>query len=268
MSALGVSLILIAWQTVRVVRRDRRLQTTNVALSDANKELFAVNTSLQEKTDALENSNRELNDANVQIQGQTERKSRFLASMSHELRTPMNAIIGFTNMVLRRAGDVLPERQKGNLEKVVIAANRLLELINGLLDLSKIEAGRMDVNIEKFEVKTLIDACCAEVDPLVKPGVALVRDVGEDVGEAETDRGRLHQVVMNLLSNGPSVSIKRSPKCQQLEVTYIWEKREKAPPIHLISLSPLRRKEEKPHPSTPFMGDLIMLTLAIDSCFY
>ena len=82
MSALGVSLILIAWQTVRVVRRDRRLQTTNVALSDANKELFAVNTSLQEKTDALENSNRELNDANVQIQGQTERKSRFLASMS------------------------------------------------------------------------------------------------------------------------------------------------------------------------------------------
>ena len=86
------------------------------------------------------------------IQDQTERKSAFLASMSHELRTPMNAIIGFTRMVLRKAKDALPERQVENLYRVQESANHLLLLINDILDLSKVEAGRMDVNLERFDV--------------------------------------------------------------------------------------------------------------------
>ena len=144
-----------------------------------------------------------LEEANRQIQVATERKSRFLASMSHELRTPMNAIIGFTRMVLRRAGDSLPERQKGNLEKVEEAANRLLELINSLLDLSKIEAGRMDVTPKQFNVGHLVEGCCAEVSPLVedKPNVRLTCEVSSEVGEAHTDKGRVRQIVTNLLSN-------------------------------------------------------------------
>jgi signal transduction histidine kinase/ligand-binding sensor domain-containing protein len=144
-----------------------------------------------------------LETANKEIQIQTERKSAFLASMSHELRTPMNAIIGFTNMVLRRSGDVLPDRQKGNLENVIQASNRLLGLITGLLDLSKIEAGRMDVVVKRFRVETLIRSCCAEVEPLVaeKSDVSLVYEVGDDVDEAKTDEVRVRQMVTNLLSN-------------------------------------------------------------------
>ena len=144
-----------------------------------------------------------LEEANRQIREQTERKSHFLANMSHELRTPMNAIIGFTRMVLRRAGDSLPERQKGNLERVEEAANRLLELINSLLDLSKIEAGRMDVTPKQFNVGHLVEGCCAEVSPLVedKPNVRLTCEVSSEVGEAHTDKGRVRQIVTNLLSN-------------------------------------------------------------------
>ena len=136
-----------------------------------------------------------------EIQTQTQRKSAFLASMSHELRTPMNAIKGFTNMVLRRAGDVLPDRQKENLRKVNQASDHLLAMINDLLDLSKIEAGRMDVNVETFNVGLLIASCCDTVSPLIREGVELEQEVAEDIGEANTDRARVQQMVINLLSN-------------------------------------------------------------------
>ena len=138
-----------------------------------------------------------------EIQEQTERKSAFLASMSHELRTPMNAIKGFTNLVLRRIGDSIPERHRDNLSKVIQASDHLLAMINDLLDLSKIEAGRMDVNPEPFDVKALVSTCCATVSPLVaeKSDVTLDCEVAADVGEAHTDGARVRQMVINLLSN-------------------------------------------------------------------
>ena len=138
-----------------------------------------------------------------EIQEQTQRKSAFLASMSHELRTPMNAIKGFTNVVLRRGAERLSERHRVNLEKVIQASDQLLEMINDLMDLSKIEAGRMDVNPEPFDVKALITTCCATVSPLVaeKADVALNYEVPEDVGGANTDQSRVRQMVINLLSN-------------------------------------------------------------------
>ena len=98
----------------------------------------------------------ELESANKEIQEQTKRKSTFLASMSHELRTPMNAIKGFTNLVRRRRSENLTDRQRKNLSQVTQASDHLLAMINDLLDLSKIEAGRMDVNSELFDVKSLI----------------------------------------------------------------------------------------------------------------
>ena len=135
-----------------------------------------------------------------EIQAQTERKSAFLASMSHELRTPMNAIKGFASLVARREPS-LTDRGKENLEKVDQASDHLLAMINDLLDLSKIEAGRMDVNVEAFDVRMLVASCCDTVSPLIQEGVALKQDVPEDVGEANTDRARVQQMVINLLSN-------------------------------------------------------------------
>ena len=136
-----------------------------------------------------------------EIQEATERKSAFLASMSHEFRTPMNAIKGFTNLVLRRGKDELSERNQENLEKVDQASDHLLAMINDLLDLSKIEAGRMDVNSERFDVAELVTSACDTVSPLIQEGVELCQDIADDIGEAHTDKARLQQMVINLLSN-------------------------------------------------------------------
>ncbi len=136
-----------------------------------------------------------------EIQEQTERKSRFLASMSHELRTPMTAIRGYVDNMLDGIGGELTERQRRNLTRVTQNSDHLLNMINDLLDLSKIEAGRMDVEAQPFEVEELVSACCATVNPLVKPGVKLEYEVLDGVGEANTDEGRLRQIVINLLSN-------------------------------------------------------------------
>lgn len=143
---------------------------------------------------------RQLERQNEDLEEASRVKSRFLANMSHELRTPMNAIIGFTQLVLRRA-EGLSERHRTNLEKVRQSADHLLALINDVLDLSKIEANKMDLKPERFVVKELIAASCATVSPLVKGGVELSFDVAEDVGEAVQDAGRLRQVMINLLSN-------------------------------------------------------------------
>jgi signal transduction histidine kinase len=114
--------------------------------------------------------------------------------------TQMNAIKGFTNFVLRRDKS-MEDRSWENLQKVSQASDHLLAMINDLLDLSKIEAGRMDVTAERFDVKDLIASCCDTVSPLIQEGVVLRQEVAEDVGEANTDRARVQQMVINLLSN-------------------------------------------------------------------
>ena len=136
-----------------------------------------------------------------EIQVNTERKSAFLASMSHELRTPMNAIKGFTNLVLGRRSENLNDQQRENLGKVSQASDHLLGMIDDLLDLSKIEAGSMDVNATMFNVGELIASACDTVSPLIQEGVELRQDVAVDTGEANTDKARVQQMVINLLSN-------------------------------------------------------------------
>ncbi len=177
-AALFIGLILL--QTVRVVRRDVALHTANAELTNANAQLEKAN-------DAIQLADR--------------RKSEFLANMSHELRTPMNAIIGFTRIVLRRAGDGLEKRQRDNLTKVESSAEHLLGLINDLLDLSKIEAGRMEVSAESFDLRSVVEACCDSVGPLVRSGVALRTEIEEGVSTIHSDEGKVRQIVINLLSN-------------------------------------------------------------------
>ncbi len=150
---------------------------------------------------ALEAANRALLAANQQIRETTQRKSRFLANMSHDLRTPMTAILGFTDLVLLCTEDTLPAQQRDNLTKVKVSADRLLNLINDILDLSKVEAGQLDIQPSTFPVRHLIASCCDALHPLIKPGVTLRYEVSDEVGEAHTDASRLQQILTNLLSN-------------------------------------------------------------------
>ena len=170
------------------------------------RQLAKLNVELEDKVKArtreLEAANSELQIANVKIREADRLKSEFLANMSHELRTPMNAIIGFTRLVRRKSVDLLPARQLENLKKVEISANQLLALINDILDLSKIEAGKMSVNIMPFEFMTLVDTCFSTVEPMIKEGkVQLIKEVPEDLPEMLSDQDKLKQIIINLLSN-------------------------------------------------------------------
>jgi signal transduction histidine kinase len=128
-------------------------------------------------------------------------KSVFLANMSHELRTPLNAIIGFTRIVRRKSEGLLPEKQTENLDKVLVSAENLLGLINSVLDIAKIEAGRMDVVAANFRISALIDLCANTAQPLLQPGVTLEKVVGGSLEIVHSDQDKIRQIVLNLLSN-------------------------------------------------------------------
>ena len=150
----------------------------------------------------VEARTRELQEANRRLEDASRHKSEFLANMSHELRTPLNAIIGFTRLVMRRAQDVLPARQYENLEKILISAEHLLGLINGILDLSKIEAGRMEVRLGSVELDVLVDECLRTVEPMIRSERLQVRkELAADLPPLWTDPDKLKQILINLLSN-------------------------------------------------------------------
>ena len=144
----------------------------------------------------------ELGEKNEQLETASKHKSQFLANVSHELRTPLNSIIGFTRIVLRRSEGKIDILQKENLQKVLISAEHLLNLINGLLDLAKIEAGRMEIYAETFKLEEIVRIATATVEPILRNGnVRLVTEIAADLPLIKTDRDKLKQVVLNLLSN-------------------------------------------------------------------
>ena len=145
---------------------------------------------------------RELADAKGAAETATQAKSQFLANMSHELRTPMNAIIGFSRIVMRRAKSDLAPKQFANLEKIYASAEHLLALINDILDLSKIEAGQMIVYPVDFDLASLIDDCLGTVAPLVQSDkVRLIQQVESDLPTIFNDPDKVRQILINLLSN-------------------------------------------------------------------
>ncbi|MBX3729620.1 MAG: PAS domain S-box protein [Candidatus Sumerlaeia bacterium] len=129
-------------------------------------------------------------------------KSQFLATISHELRTPLNAIIGFTRIVARKAAGAMEPRHVEYLDKIEDSGQKLLRLVNDLLDVSRIEAGRMEVNYESVPLAPFFEGLRGEIEPLVEANAnRLEFDVQGDIGMMETDAQRLHQVLVNLLGN-------------------------------------------------------------------
>lgn len=130
-------------------------------------------------------------------------KSAFLAAMSHELRTPLNSIIGFSGIILQKLVGPLNDEQVKQLSMVQDSAQHLLSLINDILDLSKIEAGQLNVALKPFDMRALIKKVAASISPLAeKKGLRLNIDIASGVGSITSDSRRVEQVLLNLLSNG------------------------------------------------------------------
>jgi signal transduction histidine kinase len=145
---------------------------------------------------------REIEEKSQQLEAANRHKSQFLANVSHELRTPLNSIIGFTRLVLRKIEGQIPDLQRENLQKVLISSEHLLNLINGLLDLAKVESGRMEVYAETFKLEDIVRVATSTVEPMLKDGrVRLVAEIAPGMPPLKTDRDKLKQVVLNLLSN-------------------------------------------------------------------
>jgi PAS domain S-box-containing protein len=172
--------------------------------SFSDKEIALLKTFAGQAAIAIENVRlfNEIQQKSRQLEVASRHKSEFLANMSHELRTPLNAIIGFTRIVMRRSRESLEPRQYENLEKILASGEHLLALINAILDLSKVEAGRVEVHPGEVALAPVLEHCVRTVEPLVKSdAVSLVKEFDGALPQMYVDEGKLRQIVINLLSN-------------------------------------------------------------------
>lgn len=182
------------------------LAEKNRELEDAQQELATANIGLEKKvqtrTQELEKTIEEAKIARAEAEAANATKSIFLANMSHELRTPLNAIIGYSEMLIEEAEELQPDEFVPDLEKIQRSGKLLLALINDLLDLSKIEAGKMDLYLETFNVDKLIEDIITTVNPLMQ------KNNNQFILENQTsglmlhaDQTKVRQSILNLLSN-------------------------------------------------------------------
>jgi signal transduction histidine kinase/ActR/RegA family two-component response regulator len=180
-----------------IVRRLRTGDFTNDTLDLL--ETFASQSAL-----ALVNAQlfRELKDQSAELELASRHKSEFLASMSHELRTPLNAVLGFSEVLLERMFGDINERQEEYLRDIHGSGKHLLELLNEILDLSKVEAGRMELEYSSFDLHSVLDAAVSMLrERAAVQSIELATDVDDDVNELYSDELRLKQVLLNLMTN-------------------------------------------------------------------
>jgi PAS domain S-box-containing protein len=168
-------------------------------LEKASRQLEAK---VEAATTELVRQNELLRRQHIQLQQASAAKSQFLATMSHELRTPLNAILGYTRMLLQGVYGEVPQAQHKGLDRVDSNAHHLLAIINNVLDISRIEAGRMPLELAEFSLQELIDEVMAEVEPIIARSKL---DVGARSAAALapvfSDRQKVKQIVLNLLTN-------------------------------------------------------------------
>jgi signal transduction histidine kinase len=170
----------------------------------ADKELRLLTTFADQAVIAIQNARlfHEIQDKSRQLELANKHKSEFLANMSHELRTPLNAIIGFSEVLSEQMFGEVNEKQLEYLNDIHTSGHHLLSLINDILDLSKIEAGRMELDLAAFNLAMLLDNCQTLVrERASRHGLALVLDVQDGIGDWVADERKIKQVVINLLSN-------------------------------------------------------------------
>jgi signal transduction histidine kinase len=168
-------------------------------LTTASNELEAkVHTATAE----LAEQNEKLRRQALQLEQASAAKSQFLANMSHEFRTPLNAILGYTSMLLQGVSGEMTSQQKRNLQRIDSNGRHLLQVINEILDITRIEAGRMPLNMSDIVLTDLIQEVVAELDPIVaRTKLAVNAALAPELPELHSDRQKVKQIVLNLLSN-------------------------------------------------------------------
>jgi signal transduction histidine kinase len=144
----------------------------------------------------------EIQEKGRQLEVANKHKSDFLANMSHELRTPLNAIIGFSEVMLSGMAGNMPEKQKEFIGDIRDSGKHLLALINDILDLSKIEAGRMELDVARFDLPAAMSNAMTLVRGRAeRHGIRLASDISSEVGAYDGDERKFKQIVLNLLTN-------------------------------------------------------------------
>jgi signal transduction histidine kinase len=152
---------------------------------------------------ALQEAKDQAEEARARAEQASRAKSDFLARMSHELRTPLNSIIGFSNVLLKNRAGALRQQEVVYLQRILANGKHLLALINDILDLSKVEAGRLQLQREPVALGALVDDLIAGFEGQLqeREGVELVADMPEEMAPITTDAAKLQQVVLNLIGN-------------------------------------------------------------------
>src|ERR1700688_1513154 len=232
-------------QTVRIVSHDKNYSiraATNLNRDEVSTLIESVNEMLEqiqqrdgalqlahsgleqrvrERTAQLAVANKELDLRNREVERATQMKSKFLASMSHELRTPLNAIVGFSDLLAEGTPGQLNDKQKRFVNHIKQGSTHLLQLINDILDLSKIEAGQLELRSEEFLVKDALPEVLSTIRPLAMTKNIQVNQNMESNSLVKSDRVRFKQILYNLLSN----AVKFTPKdgLISIECDDVWD---------------------------------------------
>jgi signal transduction histidine kinase len=193
-------------------------ESLSTGLDEMLDQLTETQGRLQRMNESLDLKVAELAEANVGLWESTRFKTEFLANISHELRTPLNSIIGFTELLHDKATqeDEPGSKRVRFLTNILNSSQALLEMINELLDMAKIEAGRMEVNIEPTSLGDVVEGLVRIMSPQAQPRrIELVADIAEDLPLIETDPGKVQQILYNLLSN----AVKFSPDDGTIRIT-------------------------------------------------
>ena len=198
---------LMANERTRILAEN--LYETNQQLEAQAEELQEQSEELKSQSEELRQTAEELQEQNVELEAQRDQveeanrlKSEFLSNMSHELRTPLNSVMALSRVLLMQAKDKLSEEELNYLEIIERNGKNLLSLINDILDLSKIEAGRMDVYPRLFPVDSTIETILERLEPLAEnKGIELIKKVPDDFPQIESDESRVHQILQNLVAN-------------------------------------------------------------------
>ncbi len=210
---VGLEIVREAWSGMSLAVSNRiagekteRLATElhgkNQELESQAEELRSISEELRERSETLQKQNVELENQKVQVEEANRMKSEFLSNMSHELRTPLNSVMALSRVLISQAAGKLSDDEVNYLKVIERNGKNLLSLINDILDLAKIEAGRISLRPTRFSVAATIETILERLAPIAEEkGLTITRQIEEHLPKIESDEIRVHQILQNLIGN-------------------------------------------------------------------